>query len=352
VLWRVFCVYCKEKHRIPASPPITTVAPVLSPGAVERLTTGHSAHPDHHAHAAAVSHPYHDIRHHDGTHSHHKEPSQAQIKRDLYLHRDIYLHTDDVDATEVLLHKAHRHAANHPEEGIVVHHEPVKHDKPAPVHHHDAFRAHPQQHEVEGRALRKDLHLHHDVFLSTQDEDLAEVELKRSHPHAANHPEEGVTVHNGHIQRPPPIAIPSPLRPAQAGSTGTGESARASPMPPATPLYGLFTVIEDGDGEEDAQVPNKLTFASPDAAHGRHADGEAVRRVPRDMELQISHPHVSAPTDPVPLELVAAHASTRFRKHLLDVDGLWQLFQDFNVAPYLLWYGSSDAQSLIATCVS
>ena len=61
--------------------------------------------------------------------------------------------------------------------------------------------------------------------------------------------------------------------------------------------------------------------------------------VPHDMVLQISHPS-PCPTNTLglpPAEAVAVQACTRFRKHLLDLDGLWHLFQDFNVAPYLLW---------------
>jgi hypothetical protein len=121
VLWRVFCVYCPQKHRIPFSPPNTSVTPVLSPEAVERLTTGYSAHHDHHAHTSAVSHPYHDIRHHELHDAHpHKQPTQAQMRRDLYLHHDIFLDTtNDEDVAELELFKAHRHAMNHPEEGVV-----------------------------------------------------------------------------------------------------------------------------------------------------------------------------------------------------------------------------------------
>lgn len=339
----MFCVYCPEKHRIPASPPVTTVTPVLSEEAVERLASGYSAHHDHHSRTPTTFHKYEGLHHGDSAQKpHHKEPSQAQLKRDLYLHRDIFLDTNDADATEALLYRTHRHAANHPEEGIVVHHEHAHREKPVAPHHHDDFRAHPHQHEVNKQALRRDLHLHHDIFLSTEDTDLAQVDLKKSHPHAANHPEDGVVVHNGHVRH----ASPAPPNSPPKASVKDGSGAKA----PHTPLYGLFTVIEDGDegegggcGKQQAvdqqqqQVSHRLTYGTPTPGTMHDEGDSAVKKVPADMRLQISHPSISAPTEPVPLEAVAQRAALRFRKHLLDLDGLWQLMQDFNVAPYLLW---------------
>jgi hypothetical protein len=335
VLWRVFCVYCPEKHRIPFSPPNLAVAPVLSPEAVERLASGYSAHHDHHAHEAAVLHPYHDIHDHSNR-AQHKDPSQAAVRRDLYLHHDVFLNTtNDEDVAEALLLKAHRHSMNHPEEGIVVHHEHVAHVAAPVVHHHDAVHAQPHQHEVNKKALHRDLHLHHDVFLSSEDGDLEELAITHSHPHAANHPEEGVIVGKDGIKRPAPI-VTSPHPPKSPHSAPVA-SMTPSPVP-STPLYGLFTVIEDDEEHGSGHSPavSKLDYGSPDK---ESQPAEPHGRVPKSMELQISHPHAPAApaVDQSLHETAALRASTRFRKHLLDLDGLWHLFQDFNVVPYLFW---------------
>jgi hypothetical protein len=338
----VFCVYCPEKHRIPFSPPNLAVAPVLSPEAVERLASGYSAHHDHHAHEAAVLHPYHDIHDHSNR-PQRKEPSQAAVRRDLYLHHDVFLNTtNDEDVAEALLLKAHRHSMNHPEEGIVVHHEHAAHVAAPVAHHHDAVHVQPHQHEVNKKALHRDLHLHHDVFLSSEDADLEEVEIKHNHPHAANHPEEGVIVGQNGIKRPAPI-VTSPHPPKSPHSAPAAFSGTPSPVP-NTPLYGLFTVIEDDEEQHSSASPvPKLDYGSPDKhAHAQDSSPEPAGthgRMPKSMELQISHPHApAAPAVEHSLhETATLRASTRFRKHLLDLDGLWHLFQDFNVVPYLFW---------------
>lgn len=385
----MFCVYCPDKRAIPVSPPVTAVTPVLSDAAVERLTTGFSAHHDHHTHAPEVLHPYQDIHAH-----HHKTPAQVdaeKLKREAYLHKDIYLHTVDEDIAEVVLHQTHRHAMNHPEEGIVVHHEQTKHIREPAVPHHDlTLHLGPHQHEVDKKALHRDLHLHHDMFLSSEDTDIAEVTVHRNHPHAANHPEEGFVGDHGKLHRPAPIetepvhAGPSKAHPekrvqiqeavnngasdadtdadvevAEVSADGEEQAQQEqeqdqvlqrmssrTPPPPNTPLYGLFTVMEEGDdgaGEgisgnhsRNCSPVTKLSYGSPYPAGGS-PEGVPHLAVPKSVHLQIvSAPSFSGPAEGIPAsEIVAMHASTRFKKRLMDIDGLWHLFQDFNVVPYL-----------------
>lgn len=372
ILWRVFCVYCPDKRAIPVSPPVTTVTgAVLSDAAVVRLTTGFSAHHDHHTHAPEVFHAYQDIHA-----THHATPAEVdaeRIKRDAYLHKDIFLHTVDDDIAEVLLHQSHRHAANHPEQGIIVHHEKTQHIHETPVPHHDlTIKLGPHQHEVDKSTLRRDLHLNHDMFLGSQEADVIEVTMHHAHPHAANHPEEGLVGDHGYVHRPAPIVIPpvhhtpSAAHPEkhsdhaheagaahQSNNNNTADenamlermNSRTSP-PPNTPLYGLFTVVEDEDGREADQSPDhtrtlspvpKLNYG-PNAANSSPAEKEVpILAVPKSMHLQIvPAPLMNGHTEGMPPgEIVALHASTRFKKKLMGIDGLWNLFQDFNVVPYL-----------------
>ena len=344
----MFCVYCPEKHRIPVSPPNTAAATSgLSPETILRLSSGYSPHRDHHTRPVAV--PHHHETH---VHPQQKEVPQALIRRDLHLHRDIFLNTDDADVTELQLLKNHRHASNHPEEGVVVHHHSIKRDMTVPIHHHETV-VHPHEQELDRKKLHKELHLHHDMFLTSVDEDIEALALQHSHPHSPNHPEKGVIVtHDGKLKRPSPIHSPRSPR----HSWQSPEAVAHDPQPnsseqssaPRTPLYGLFTVIEEDPNQSAGPSPvPRLHYGSPtflDTSLSREALPGQVGQtpphaVPQDMVLQISHPS-PCPTNTLglpPAEAVAVQACTRFRKHLLDLDGLWHLFQDFNVAPYLLW---------------
>ena len=287
----MFCVYCQDKQRIPVSPPSAAVTAVLSPDQVERLTSGYSAHHDHHTHAPAVLHKYVDI--HDHSNVKHQKDNIKQLKKDAYLHHDIFLNSSDTDLAELALLKAHKHAANHYEEGIVVHHE-VNHKPEAPiVHHHDTFVAHPHQHKVNKTQTHKDTYLNHDIFLSTNDDDIYEVTVKNNHKHAPNHPEEGVIVtESGGLKRPPKILIPAPHSPVPESTT----------LPPRTPLYGLFTVIEDHEDDELNQsgesnsrshsnnnshggspVP-KLNYGANDGNEGSHRDNSGYDEESAEMK--------------------------------------------------------------------
>ncbi|KAJ1394665.1 hypothetical protein B484DRAFT_407818, partial [Ochromonadaceae sp. CCMP2298] len=89
------------------------------------------------------------------------------VRKDLHLHRDLFLHTRDADVAELMLLQNHPHAANHPEEGMVSEHHMLR--KVVHVeHHHDPLRHAPIHQEVSEAQLKRDAHLHHDLYLSTQ----------------------------------------------------------------------------------------------------------------------------------------------------------------------------------------
>jgi hypothetical protein len=472
MLWRVFCVYCPQKHRIPCSPPVLSVAPVLSPEAVERLTTGYSAHHDHHEHVPEHFHAYKDIHDHHAQEvalARQKHNQQQHSQGEAYLHHDVFLATNDADLVELEILRAHKHAANHPELGVVFHHELSHKEQPEVTHHHDeSLHLPPHQQEVQKNkeALKRDLHLHHDVFLSTQDDDVAAVTILQHHKHAPNHPEEAVLVlEDLEVQ---PVKIYLPLPPSQqphykqqhphghndshsnsrvpdqhkdrmqhgdsdsnhqssAGAAVTrlpphspesGKTPAKSPRPadtegeeeeeqeaadsqkpsrsvspaPVTPLYGLFTLVEEGTdaaGHNDAggtggtPSPNKKRPNESASANDKSSDtdgGSVVKESgakdalssnrSRHIDLNaspVAATHPEFPHSPstympqqqqqqqqqrsqVPLtEAQQQHlvATARFRKRLLDLDNLWCLFHDFNVVPHLFRYHSCETCSFL-----
>jgi hypothetical protein len=207
----------------------------------------------------------HQHIHHHHPHNYHfhgdRNMSPQQMRKELYLHRDIFLSSQDADLEQAVMHHVHAHAANHPEKEYIhkyrspsrkASHKPdVKHAHAVVPSHivpkHSAFdgesvsrRSHSpgstvvttastasrtRLSDLSPQQLRKDLHLHHDIFLTSQD-DIAEAVLHRAHPHAANHPEmefRGDSSFSSHSRHHSP-SVPSHIVRKHSSAANAGNS--------------------------------------------------------------------------------------------------------------------------------
>ena len=189
--------------------------------------------------------------------------SPHQVRKELWLHKDMFLSTTD-DLAEALVHRAHPHSPNHPEQeyksGFFAH---QNEHRGSPVPSHVVPRRSPgsgpsqrarsvspagsrAKAEEKGyhfhgtnlspKQLQKELYLHTDVFL-TSDDDVARALLHKHHPHSPNHPEQApMNKFASPKHRAKAAQSPARTRPASAGAPATGSpgQSRASSPPPGT----------------------------------------------------------------------------------------------------------------------
>lgn len=218
--------------------------------------------------------------------------SPAQLRKELHLHRDIFLTSEDDGLQETLLRRVHPHAANHPEveeksrfaspkERAAARKPDVKHAKASVPSHivkkHivvsaqtinqnrpdspsstvasyttlGGHRVHAQK-KVSAKKLKKELHLHHDMFLTSQDDDVAQALLHHAYAQSPNHPELEYKP-NGHsfsdrgAAHSPPV--PSHVVPKRSPSPSGDQSAalRARSLSPtrSTAQVGAHTHARD-----------------------------------------------------------------------------------------------------------
>jgi hypothetical protein len=222
---------------------------------------GHDGHDD--------QHPQQHQHHHPSNYHFHGERhmSPQQMRQELYLHRDMFLTSQDEDAVHAVMHHLHPHAANHPEQdfkymspkdraaaekrrlehqhqqlrggstkALVPSHIVSKHTSssapPPPPQSHSGSAGprsrsrssspSPAPHgyhfhgdaNMTAKQVKKELYLHHDLFLTSQDDDVVGVVLNHAHPHS---PHEA-----------------SPVLNTAAGTTaaGTGGKAARHTSPP------------------------------------------------------------------------------------------------------------------------
>lgn len=275
---------------------------------------------------------YSGVSHHHRPHNYHfhgdRNMSPQQVRKELFLHRDIFLSTSDTDLEQAVLHHTHRRSSNHPEQEFrsaskydspnrKASHRPNVKNARAVVPSHIVPKRSPGDSDTASRRsysgsstvlttastasrhristlspqqLRKDLHLHHDIFLTSHD-DVADAVLHRAHPHAANHPEmeyrEGTLTNHTHRRASP---VPShvvarhnagvspqrgrSLSPSQTTTSDAspGSSSKAGRSHSHSPSRGLFLSSRDGD----TQPPPAITGPTEERRQQQQAQEQAA----------------------------------------------------------------------------
>lgn len=200
--------------------------------------------------------------------------------------------------------------------------------------------------------MRKELYLHHDMFLTSQDDDVAQTVLHHTHPHAANHPElefkqfkpvsSNPSSRLSTIATAPVINTPSPAaRPKSAnpvitlpdrsnvirtlGSSSSdlrnGGTASESTAPQMHTFRGLRTISTDSFRNE-MHLHHDVFLASQDDAVAEAVTSitrrrqESVTRYPHESEVQIDYslkPDIKNARPTVPSHVVKALPAEKAR---------------------------------------
>lgn len=259
--------------------------------------------------AGSVSTHSTSTHHHPHNYHFHGERNMSpqQLRKELYLHRDIFLTSADDDAQQALLHHVHPHASNHPEmetklrfaspkmraslkpdikhaKAMVPSHivrkvsahraSPNQPPSPASTVHsnvpQNGYHFHGGDKNKSAKQLKKELYLHHDLFLTSEDDAVAQALLHKAHPHSPNHPELEYKPHglgfNNHpgSQRNSPTQVPSHVVPKRSPSSEKNAALRARSLSPTRSAAVTGRELSPQQLRKDAHLHHDMFLTSQD----------------------------------------------------------------------------------------